>query len=86
MHSLSYTPAAVAKRDKRQERAIKLAQLETGGEQPLVAVAYDDDGKPLYWGVIVSATGGYFEIRRADIGEIAEHPMELTRIETESRQ
>lgn len=46
-----------------------------------IAVAIDDDGKPVFWGTVEYADGGYLGIRRADSGDVQEWPGELVRIE-----
>ena len=40
--------------------------------QAIVAVAYDDDGKPVFWGCVEYADGGYLGIRRAGGGDVQE--------------
>jgi len=45
------------------------------------AVAYGDDGKPVFCGRIEYADGGYFGIVDAASGEVREWPMELVQIE-----
>jgi hypothetical protein len=48
--------------------------------RPLIAVAVDDDGAPVFAGCIEYADGGLLGIRRDD-GEVTEWPAELVRLE-----
>jgi len=49
--------------------------------RPLVAVAVDDAGAPVFTGCIEYADGGLLGIRRFDTDEVTEWPAELVRLD-----